>query len=544
MGIRVALHHKTVYNYDRLVTLGPQVVRLRPAPHSRTPVISYSLRIEPKEHFINWQQDPQSNFLARIVVPEPTRRFSLEVDLVAEMTVLNPFDFFLEPYADRFPFVYDKPLARELTPFLEKLPESERFTTFAKSLDLSEKRTIDFLVELNGRVQHAVGYTIRMEPGVQTPEETLTLGTGSCRDSAWLMVQVLRYLGLAARFVSGYLIQLKPDLKSLDGPSGTDHDFTDLHAWAEVYLPGAGWVGLDPTSGLFAGEGHIPVAATPDPQSAAPVSGGVTASEVEFEHEMKVTRIHEDPRVTKPYTDDQWEKILTLGDRIDAELAAGDVRLTMGGEPTFVSIDDVDGDEWNTAAIGPDKRRLAGNLLCRLRDHFAPGGLLHFGQGKWYPGESLPRWAYTCYWRTDGFPLWQDPQWVGQPDKDYGFVLEHAEKFAIGLTKRLRIDDEFLITAYEDPLEYLHAERKLPVNVDPIDNKMDDPEARERLRRTFERGLNNPTGFVLPLQYMRRKNGLEWQSGLWMLRARICTWCRAIRRSASVCRFPRCPGSR
>ncbi len=520
MGIRVALHHKTVYNYDRLVTLGPQIVRLRPAPHSRTPVLSYSLRVEPKAHFINWQQDPQSNYLARIVIPEPTKRFALEVDLIAEMTVLNPFDFFLEPYADRFPFVYEKSLARELLPFLEKLPGSERFTKFMAKLDRSEKQTIDFLVDLNRTVQQAVGYLIRMEPGVQTPEETLTLATGSCRDSTWLLVQVLRQLGLAARFVSGYLIQLKPDVKALDGPSGTEYDFTDLHAWAEVYLPGAGWVGLDPTSGLFAGEGHIPVAATPDPQSAAPVSGGVTACEVEFEHEMTVTRIHEDPRVTKPYSDAQWERILTLGDKIDSELADGDVRLTMGGEPTFVSIDDVDGDEWNTAATGPNKRRLAGNLLTRLRDHFAPGGLLHFGQGKWYPGESLPRWSYTCYWRTDGFPLWEDPQWVGEPDRDYGFGLEHAEDFAIELTKRLRIDENFLITAYEDPLEYLHAERKLPINVDPIDNNLDEPEARERLRRTFERGLGTPTGYVLPLQHMRRKNGLEWQSGLWMLRAR------------------------
>ena len=519
MGIRVALHHKTVYNYDRLVTLGPQIVRLRPAPHSRTPVISYSLRIEPKEHFINWQQDPQSNFLARIVIPEPTRRFSLEVDLVAEMTVLNPFDFFLEPYADRFPFVYEKALARELTPFLELLPAGDRFEIFMKELDRTEKQTIDFLVDLNRSVQNAVGYLIRLEPGVQTPEETLSLGTGSCRDSAWLMVQTLRHLGLAARFVSGYLIQLKPDLKALDGPSGTDNDFTDLHAWAEVYLPGAGWVGLDPTSGLFAGEGHIPVAATPDPQSAAPVSGGVSPSQVEFEHEMKVTRIHEDPRVTKPYSDAQWERILALGDKIDAELTAADVRLTMGGEPTFVSIDDVDGEEWNTAAVGPNKRKLAGNLLCRLRDKFAPGGLLHFGQGKWYPGESLPRWAYSCYWRTDGWPLWQDSQWIGEPDRDYSFGLAHAETFAKALTKRLLLDEEFLITAYEDPLEYLHLERKLPINVDPIGNKMDDPEARERLRRTFERGLDVPTGFVLPLQYLRQKNGREWQSGLWMLRA-------------------------
>ena len=214
-------------------------------------MVSYSLRVEPKEHFVNWQQDPQSNYLARIVVPEPTRRFSIEVDLVAEMTVLNPFDFFLEPYADRFPFVYEKSLAKELTPFLELLPETASFTKFMQSLDCTEKATIDFLVDLNRSVQNAVGYLIRMEPGVQTFDETLTLATGSCRDSAWLMVQALRQLGLAARFVSGYLIQLKPDVKALDGPSGTEVDFTDLHAWTEVYLPGAGWVGLDPTSGLF-----------------------------------------------------------------------------------------------------------------------------------------------------------------------------------------------------------------------------------------------------------------------------------------------------
>jgi uncharacterized protein (DUF2126 family)/transglutaminase-like putative cysteine protease len=520
MGIRVALHHKTVYQYDRLVTLGPQVVRLRPAPHSRTPVLSYSLNIEPKGHFINWQQDPQSNFLARIVVPEPTRVFSLEVDLVAEMTVLNPFDFFLEPYAERFPFRYEPMLARELQPFLELLPGEAHFTKFLNSLDRAEKQSIDFLVDLNRRVQNAVGYLIRMEPGVQSPEETLSLAAGSCRDSSWLLVQVLRHLGLAARFVSGYLIQLKPDVKALDGPSGTEHDFTDLHAWAEVYLPGAGWIGLDPTSGLLAGEGHIPVAATPDPQSASPVSGGVTVCEVEFRHEMTVTRIHEDPRVTKPYSDDAWKKILALGDSIDEEFAAGDVRLTMGGEPTFVSIDDMDGEEWNTAALGPNKRRLAGNLLARLRDRFAPGGLLHFGQGKWYPGESLPRWAFTCYWRTDGLALWNDARWVGEPDEDYGYTLREAESFAVALAKRLRIGEEYLIAAYEDPLEYLEAERRLPINVSVIDNRLDDPEARERLRRTFERGLGVPTGFVLPMQYGRRKNGMDWQSGLWMLRAR------------------------
>ena len=319
MGIRVALHHKTVYRYDRLVTLSPQSVRLRPAPHSRTPVTAYSLKIEPAAHFINWQQDPQGNFLARLAFPSPTSVFSLEVDLVAEMTVINPFDFFLEPSAEACPFAYEQRQRDELVPFLVAETPGPRLHAWLASVDRTPMRTIDFLVALNQRLQREIRYVTRMEPGVQTCEETIEAASGSCRDSAWLLVEIFRNLGLAARFVSGYLIQLKPDEKPLEGPEGPGSDFTDLHAWAEVYLPGAGWVGLDPTSGLFAGEGHIPLAATPSPESAAPVSGLVSPSQVEFEHEMQVTRIHEDPRVTKPYSDEQWQAVLELGDRIDAD---------------------------------------------------------------------------------------------------------------------------------------------------------------------------------------------------------------------------------
>ena len=316
-------------------------------------MVSYSLTIDPKPHFINWQQDPQSNFLARVVFPEPVQHFSIEVDLIAEMTVINPFDFFLEPYAEKFPFRYEGWLEQELAPFRAIRMGSPRLYEFLKTIDRTPRRVIDFLVDLNLQLQHEVRYLIRLEPGVQSSEETLERKSGSCRDSAWLMVEVLRHLGLAARFVSGYLIQLKPDVKPLSGPPGPEQDFTDLHAWTEVYLPGAGWIGLDPTSGLLAGEGHIPLAATPEPASAAPISGGVDECEVKFTHEMSVTRIHEDPRVTLPYTTQQWERIEALGSQIDAELLAGDVRLTMGGEPTFVSIDNMDGEEWNTAALGP-----------------------------------------------------------------------------------------------------------------------------------------------------------------------------------------------
>ncbi|MCB1995488.1 MAG: transglutaminase family protein, partial [Rhodoferax sp.] len=322
MSIHVALNHVTHYRYDRPVTLSPQIVRLRPAPHCRTRILSYSMRVEPALHFINWQQDPFANHLARLVFPERTTEFKVTVDVVAEMAVYNPFDFFLEPAAETFPFDYEAGVKHDLAPYLAKGELTPRFQALLDSVPRTKVRTIDFLVQLNQRLQRDIAYLIRMEPGVQTPEETLEKACGSCRDTGWLLVQLLRHLGLAARFVSGYLIQLKPDVKAIDGPSGTEVDFTDLHAWCEVYLPGAGWIGLDPTSGLLAGEGHIPVACTPEPSSAAPITGAVDKSEVTFSHHMAVTRIHESPRVTFPYTDDQWAGVVALGAQVDADLQA------------------------------------------------------------------------------------------------------------------------------------------------------------------------------------------------------------------------------
>jgi uncharacterized protein (DUF2126 family)/transglutaminase-like putative cysteine protease len=518
LPIRVALHHQTIYRYDRQVRLSPQVVRLRPAPHCRTPVTAYSLKIEPAGHFINWQQDPQGNYLARIVFPDPVRHFEVEVDLIAEMTVINPFDFFLEPSAEHFPFEYEPSLKRDLAPYLEPESVGAKVRDYLGSIDQSKKQVNDFLVEINQNLQRHIGYVIRLEPGIQTPETTLSLGRGSCRDTAWLLVQIFRNLGIAARFVSGYLIQLKPDVKPLEGPEGPGSDFTDLHAWTEVYLPGAGWIGLDPTSGLFAGEGHLPLAATPLPSAASPVTGLVGECEVEFTHQMSVSRIHEDPRVTFPHTEQQWKHIEALGHQIDADIRAQDIRLTMGGEPTFVSIDNMDAAEWNNAALGTEKRLLAGQLLERLRKCFGPGALLHYGEGKWYPGEPVPRWALAAYWRADGVPMWRDLNLLAREDQSSHFGPDQAQLFAHTLARRLRLDYEYINPAFEDPLHYLQRERQLPVNVDPVDNHLEDERERERIRKVFERGLSTPTSFVLPLQRGVGKNGPEWQTGLWMLR--------------------------
>ncbi|MGS0891498.1 transglutaminase family protein [Burkholderia stagnalis] len=524
MPIHVALHHATRYSYDQLINLGPQIVRLRPAPHCRTPIVAYSMTVEPAQHFINWQQDPFSNYLARLVFPERTRHFEVTIDLVAEMSVYNPFDFFLDSSADQYPFQYDDALKVELAPYLACDPQtsaSPAFRAYLDGVDRTPAGTVDFLVALNQRLQQDIGYLVRMEPGVQTPEQTLELASGSCRDSGWLLVQLCRHLGIAARFVSGYLIQLTPDVKSLDGPSGTSVDFTDLHAWCEVYLPGAGWIGFDPTSGLLAGEGHIPLACTPQPTSAAPVEGLIDECEVTFEHEMTVTRVYESPRVTKPYTEPQWDAVRALGAQVDGALSAGDVRLTQGGEPTYVSIDDRDGAEWNTDALGPTKRGYATELVQRLRAEYGEGGFLHFGQGKWYPGEQLPRWALSIFWRADGQPVWHDPSLFADEREPSAYTTGDAKRFIDALAARLNLTGEFITPGYEDVWYYLWRERRLPVNVDPFDSRLDDELERARLRKVFKQQLDSVVGYVLPVKPVDdapRLDGPRWQTGPWFFR--------------------------
>lgn len=517
MAIRVALSHKTKYKFDRKINLSPHTIRLRPAPHCRIPIESYSLKIKPENHFINWQQDPFGNYQARLIFPEKTKELSIEVEVVADMVVINPFDFFVEKYAENFPFEYEEGLQKELLPYLETSNEGQYFNWWLRKIDDSKRTVNDFLVDLNRLVYDNIKYSIRMEPGVQTCEETLIRGIGSCRDSAWLLVQLLRNKGLAARFVSGYLVQLTPDQKPLEGPAGPESDFTDLHAWCEVFLPGAGWVGLDPTSGLFAGEGHIPLACTPSPVSAAPVTGMTDKCETTFSFSNDVARIHEDPRVTKPYSDDQWASILALGEKVDDDMLNTDAMLTMGGEPTFVSIDNFEAPEWNTDADGPHKRERAGELFLSLRDRFTKdGGLLHYGQGKWYPGEPLPRWQLGLFWRKDGEPIWYDPSLVAKDNEDYGYTIKDAEKFGKTLTQYLNLDEKYLKIGYEDIFYYLWEEGKLPPTADPTKPDLKDSLERKKLSELLDMGLNSPVGYTLPLRWNYSQK--SWQSRKWNLK--------------------------
>lgn len=514
MSLKVVLSHKTEYHYDRYVALSPHIIRLRPAPHSRTPIEAYSLKIKPENHFINWQQDPFGNYLARIVFPEKTKELCIDVEIIADLITINPFDFFVDDYASDFPFIYKKELQKELIPYLEESEDGELLRSFVRSLDCKKRPIIDFLVYLNSEINHYLNYTIRLEPGVQSCEVTLGNKLGSCRDFAWLFVQVLRHLGLAARFVSGYLVQLKADVASLDGPSGPAADFTDLHAWTEVYIPGAGWVGLDSTSGLFAGEGHIPLACTPSFESAYAIEGLSDQCETKFVYDNTVTRIFESPRVTKPYREDQWDAIYALGFEVDKALEEGDVRLSMGGEPTFVSIDDMEGDEWNTKADGEHKRALADTLARKLLSSFTQGGMLHYAQGKWYPGEPLPRWQTSIIWRQDGKAIWNNPELLADMNAKYSYTNEDAKRFLSKLSLTLGISDQNIVEAYEDPLYYIVKESELPIDIDPMKSDLSDSLERRTIAKVLSQGLNKPIGYVLPLNFDEK----TWMTSTWKLR--------------------------
>jgi len=520
MAIRVALHHRTTYDYDRPAILGPQTVQLRPAPHCRTPILTYAMSVDHGDvgtaPFINWQQDPQANHLARLVFPDPVRRFGVTVDLVAELTPINPFDFFLEDYAENYGFSYEAELKKDLAPYLATADAptcGPLFEAYLAGIDRTPRAVNDFLVDVNGGLQQHLTYSLRFDPGIQTPEETLQKNVGSCRDYAWLLVQLMRRLGLAARFVSGYSIQLVADYKPLEegAAAGVGQDVTDLHAWTEVFLPGAGWVGLDPTSGMMCGEGHIPLACAPNPTAAAPIQGGLSPCEVSFDYAMSITRVHEDPRVTKPIADDPWSAVTALGDQVDAELVDEGVKLTMGGEPTFVAADDPEGDAWNTTALGDGKRERALKLIKDLWPKFAPGGWLHTGQGKWYPGEPLPRWSLSLFWRTDGQTVWQNPDLLADEADDHGHTVDTGDAFINALAARLKLPDGYARALHEDAAHFRRERDRLPVNVDPT-------EGDTHLARLLAHGLENPVAHVLPLTKKQRDGQRVWRTGRWLLR--------------------------
>lgn len=510
MSIRVALRHTTEYRFDRTVAMAPHVIRLRP----RTPMLGYSLRIEPRDHLINWQEDPFGNYQARVVFPTAASALKVDVEVIAEIAAVNPFDFFVEPYAENFPFAYPEALAQDLAPYLEIAERGAELDAYLGDIGLHRQPLVEFLVALNRHLQRDIRYRLREDAGVQPVGETLRLRSGSCRDSAWLLVQLLRQRGLAARFASGYLVQLAVDEQALAGAPGPEEDFAGLHAWCEVFVPGAGWVGLDPTSGLLAGEAHIPLACTPSPESAAPISGSTEPCGVSLSYRNSIERLRETPRVTSPYSERQWQHIDALGQQVERDLQEMDVRLTMGGEPTFVSADNRRAPQWNTEADGADKCALGRRLLQRLKPHFAPGGLLQFGHGKSYPGEDRPRWALGLFWRADGGALWRNPENLADIERDSRCGDRDAERFLQALAAQLELLPQHIIPAYEDELLVRWKLQQLPPDCDLAALRRSDDPQLALLGRLAAAAADAPAGYVLPLA--ERAGG--WRSGRWPLR--------------------------
>lgn len=475
MGVKVLLHHHTQYTYAEAAALGPQIVRLRPAPHCRTPILSYSLQVAPAGHTLYWRQEPEGNQAAMLLFPGKTKEFSIDVELETELNPFNPFDFLLDPEVEVYPFRYPREHAAALQTYLSISPAGPRLQEFVRSLPQERAGAVSFLSEVNRRVCETIAYGVRLEQGVQNPEETLESKAGSCRDFAWLLVQTLRHCGIAARFASGYLIQLS------DQPEAGDS--AALHAWTEVFLSGAGWIGLDPTSGLFAGSGHIPLACAAEPGMAAPVDGTAELRSSGFDYRISVRRVAGELDFSAPFSEAGWARVEKIACQVDEDLVAGDVRLTMGGEPTFVGLDDTESPQWNTAALGDLKRTRGLILIERLRNELAPGALLHFGQGKWYPGEPLPRWALGCYWRVDGAPLWEDTKLIAlehQGSSGNKPSLSHADalRFLTALATRLEVSPESILPAFH-------------------------PELAE------------PAGYVLPIRRRQYQGRLYWSSQPW-----------------------------
>lgn len=509
--MRLLLQHRSRYRYAEPALLGTHVLRLHPAAHAKATIETYRLGCEQAER-IRWVLDPHGNRVAQLTfADERQRELDIQVEMAVEIRPINPFDFRIDHGCEELGFRYPSEYRGELEPFLQlddpAYEMGPRFEAMLAELPKSGG-IVEALVAFNQGVRSAIAYVIREEAGVWTPEQTLVQGRGSCRDVAVLLVALLRRRGVAARFVSGYLIQVADEGMLPDLPKGLDRDVADLHAWAEAYIPGAGWIGLDATSGLFASEGHIPLACAATPALAAPLRGTADLRAESVEFSLGVARLGHEPRPTMPYDDEVWLALREAGRRCDARLAQLGLRMTMGGEPTFNAREDVDAPEWNAAALGPSKWRHGLRLIAELRERLMPTGVVVQRMGKHYPGESLPRWALDAIGRTDGEPLWSESSpSETTPEPREAKQLADTLADALGLAHGPA-------PAYEDPWYFIDREARLPVDLDPLSLDLDDGEERARLARVLNRGLREPAGWVLPLV---RQSGV-WRTQAWSFR--------------------------
>lgn len=476
MSTRIALTQRYEYRFSRSVQLSTHWLRLRPAPHTAGRISAYSLRVHAETHYLNWLRDPFENHLARLDFPDPTDAVTLEIDLIAELEPVNPFEFLVEPFAASHPFDYPEQLRKELAPYLRRGTSGSKLNQFLKKLKLKSGYITEQIGAINEYVSNALAVTGPGNPGAIDLETVLHQGHGSAWELAWLLTLTLRNVGLAARVTQGYRIFLDAKAKT---------DTVSNHAWSEVFLPGAGWVGLDPCGGLFINEGYIPLASAPEPLRVLPIAGYRECCEETFNETISIRRLS--PKISSwPLNESQWADLKNLGHYIDSDLNAQNIKLAMAGGLSFVSAIDTQSPEWTVAALGDGKRFAAEQLLQRLWQRLAPGGVIHLGQGEQFGGESLPRWS-----------------------------LADAEQLAQQIADALGISDGFVMPAYEDGLSVLWQQRDL-FNGMPGADELGDPEKRRALAETLSFNNGYVSGYVLPLRWDPARE--RWASGKWQFR--------------------------
>lgn len=506
MSTRIALTQHYAYRFDRSVRLSTHWLRLRPAPHTPCAISAYSLRVDADPNWLNWLRDPFENHLARLDLPEPVSSLGISMELIAELEPINPFDFLVEPFASRYPFDYPQQLHKELAPYLRIGQTGPRMRAWLDQLDCGPGYILERLEAINAKVAGTVAIAGACTPGPVNLEAVLEQGDGSVWELAWLLTLALRDLGLAARFTHGYRILLDP---------AETTDTASSHAWSEVFLPGAGWVGLDPASGLFTNEGYIPLATAPEPLRAVPIVGYRESCEETRSEEIHLRRLLPQAQPW-PFSESQWADIVGLGHHVDSALDGQHIALSVAGGLSFVSRDEAEATEWTLTALGSDKRRVADELLRRLWHRLAPGGLLHVGQGEIFGGESLPRWNLNCFFRTDGLPVWRHRALLEMTEPMVKAMhSDDAKRLAEALTRALGLDESFIIPAFEDQLHELWTNRVL-VDYMPSPEELLDPEQRRLLALHLSSSRAEAAGYVLPLRWDPTQ--ARWRSGPWTFR--------------------------
>lgn len=515
MSTPVALIHHIEQAFGSRRTVPTHWLRVRPAPHTRPAVTAYTIQVDCQPHFLNWVRDPFENHVARLDLPEPVTGLALTVEILADLVPLNPFDFLTESEATRFPFEYAEQTRKELAPYLKIETPGARLSAWLKTLDHEPAYIVEKLGTLNQAVhQRVTSPGLNWNPAFPGTEAAIldgieldgVLETGGFTpwQAAWLLTLSLRHLGLAARFTSGYRIFL-----DVSDPAS---DTASLHAWSEVFIPGAGWLGLDPAAGMYTHEGYIPLASTPEPVRALPLTG--LDSRYPLQHTVKVRRLLP-ATLPNPYTEAQWADLNATGEQVNAVLAAQDIRLANAQTLSFVSPAHRYAPEWSTQALGQHKRQVAEELLQRLKRLWAAGAVIQETQGEWFGGETLPRWQLQVCFRSDGLPLWHHEDWHDIHALQEPLTAADLETFARSLTRNLQLSPDYLLPAHEDPLYELWRNRRT-LQFHPPAEALSDTTSRRQLADRLSETRCDPVAYVLPLRWEPLTG--RWHSGRWSFR--------------------------